>query len=372
MILLIIRTQNNLQSYYRDVKDLFKYLCILVFSSFLKKNSELSNKLICTVNVCLIMTSKKRTNLFHDFPIRYAWIVESDSRSNALFFEAPSLLTHPSPTWFRVTKKGDIVGRIDSKILEIAEREKLILAPLISNYEANVGFSDTLFHEFITSRTAIKNFLAQLTRLLSEHYIKGINLDFENVSPRDEQHLIKLLKLIKQEFPDIVLSIDVPPLVDVEGTAWHYSFDYVTISQYVDHLIVMAYDYHWSKSKPGPITPLSWLDRIVNYTKSQVPLDKIVIGLPLYGYDWPKGLHGKGMSTMAAEQLANEKNVTTSIDKNSLEGFFEYYDENGTLHTVYYQTTEANKERLLKLKKNDIRGISYWYWGAASLQWFIA
>lgn len=308
--------------------------------------------------------------LFYVFPIRYAWLVRRDKQSYHAFLKKPACLTCPSPVWFNVTRKGAIIGKIDDYILDVAKSNNLNIIPLFSNYEPYIGFSKELFHEFITNDAATKNFISELSVLTSKYEFDGINLDFENISKDDEASFIKVLEQIKSTLPEIILSIDVAPAVNIGGTAWDYTFNYAEISQYVDHMIVMAYDFHWSKSCPGPITPLNWLESVVKYTKKYVLREKIVIGLPLYGYDWPKTSYGRGISTIEAERIAKARNIEPSWDQESLEKQFKYYDESGKEHTIFFQTKEANELRLKLLQKMGITGVAYWYWGAAPLNWF--
>ena len=39
------------------------------------------------------------------------------------------------------------------------------------------------------------------------------------------------------------------------------NYDYKTLSQNVDYLILMAYDEHWNGSEPGPVASLSLGER---------------------------------------------------------------------------------------------------------------
>ena len=60
----------------------------------------------------------------------------------------------------------------------------------------------------------------------------------------------------------------------------------------VDRFFVMTYDYHWVGSRrPGPVAPLSSgphnvAKTIRNYLRL-VPRQKLIVGVPFYGYSWP-------------------------------------------------------------------------------------
>lgn len=58
------------------------------------------------------------------------------------------------------------------------------------------------------------------------------------------------------------------------------------IGAVVNYMFIMAYDWHHAGSEPGPVAPITEIRRTIEFTIAQVPSRKIIIGVPLYGYDW--------------------------------------------------------------------------------------
>jgi len=112
----------------------------------------------------------------------------------------------------------------------------------------------------------------------------GIQIDFEAVSKKDAEAFHDFLRLVKLGLePDKIFSIALPSRVSsIEGDA----FDYNIISGIVDRVYIMAYDQHWSTSKPGPVASLEWCKSIIDFAKDIVPADKLIMGIPLYGREW--------------------------------------------------------------------------------------
>jgi len=62
-----------------------------------------------------------------------------------------------------------------------------------------------------------------------------------------------------------------------------------------DRIFLMGYDYHWSGSDPGATSPIDRLDgnekdlvwSLDLYRSMGVPVEKTILGLPLYGMAWP-------------------------------------------------------------------------------------
>ena len=111
----------------------------------------------------------------------------------------------------------------------------------------------------------------------------GVQIDFEAVSPDDAGNFLEFLKLIKAGLdPGKTLSVALLP----KKSRVKDAYDYKAISGIVDRIFIMAYDQHWSTSKPGPVASLSWCTNILAYAISEIPAEKLIMGIPLYGRSW--------------------------------------------------------------------------------------
>ncbi len=66
-----------------------------------------------------------------------------------------------------------------------------------------------------------------------------------------------------------------------------WSYDYKTIAEHSDAIILMNYDEHWQASPPGPIVAQDWFVTNIHNILKIVPPEKLVMGIANYGYDWP-------------------------------------------------------------------------------------
>lgn len=81
-------------------------------------------------------------------------------------------------------------------------------------------------------------------------------------------------------------SAALPPLTatgSVGGEDW---VRYRQLGQILDHMAIMSYDFAWSGSAPGPVSPGFWMKEVYDWATSQVPAHKLMMGLPLYSYFW--------------------------------------------------------------------------------------
>ena len=124
----------------------------------------------------------------------------------------------------------------------------------------------------------------------------GVSIDFEDV--RDTNSLIHssntgLMQNFMMTLHDTLKKIN---------RDYHISFCVLgnvekvyqnsALSKYTDAVFLMGYEYHWSTSpETGAISPYNDpnqldVDDSVDTLKKYYPPDKIILGLPFYGYDW--------------------------------------------------------------------------------------
>jgi spore germination protein YaaH len=130
------------------------------------------------------------------------------------------------------------------------------------------------------------------------------------------------------------LTVSIPPVYDDGQTdvSGYWVYDYRAITPLVDRVRVLAYDY--STADPGPIAPLPWVQQIVDGTaKASGDPSKLVLGLPLYGYNWVLSTSGtcpakaEGRTTVsarAAPELAKRRGATPVYDAAIGEWSFTY------------------------------------------------
>jgi HAD superfamily hydrolase (TIGR01509 family) len=179
------------------------------------------------------------------------------------------------------------------------------------------------------------------------------------------------------------LTVSVPPVYDTRRTSrsGYWVYDYGAIAPVVDRIRVMAYDYSNAGSDPGPIAPLDWVRRIIaGTTKAAGDPSKLVLGVPLYGYNWPTATSGDcpngdgpGVTTVTArgvDELARERNATPVHDRATGEWSFVYelvLDDGATsctqLRQVNYLAADGIQQRAELALGAGLSGVSFFALG---------
>jgi hypothetical protein len=152
-------------------------------------------------------------------------------------------------------------------------------------------FSQTSLDELSASPTAPGQLAQSLLLLVKMRDLDGVNLDLEGQGSGDRAGVTNLVKAVSQTLKaanaHYQVTMDTYPTsgADAEGF-----FDLAALEPFVDAFVVMAYQPNLSASPGGssPITSgLASLQTTLNDYALTVPPDKVVLSLPLFGYDWP-------------------------------------------------------------------------------------
>jgi spore germination protein YaaH len=160
---------------------------------------------------------------------------------------------------------------------------KVTLTVISFNNDPN----DKLLSDTLKQQTMINTLIS----LLKSRNGDGVNFDIEAVRSTQRANLVSFMRRAATQIRAQVFGAEISmatPAVD-----WSGSWDFNQLAQICDYLIVMGYDYYWSGSTTaGPVAPLEGesynITRTVDtYIANGVPREKLLLGLPWYGYDWP-------------------------------------------------------------------------------------
>ena len=287
---------------------------------------------------------------------------------------APNLFSLDTPSSGQPTSDGSFSGPWPlsdssySQLSSAAHARGLKLMPLIGspwNAAGKAALDATLTQT--AARTALVDNLVSMVQSTGSD---GIVIDFEYMSAATGPYLTQFMQeLYSQLHAQNKLVIEaVPPRSGTDS--WYTAFNYHDLSQYVDYLDIMTYDY--STSKPGPIAPISWMKDVLSYAQGQcVNMSKVLLGIPYYGRDWTKngtGYTNKSVSPAGAASTASTYKAVIQRDTSNGDSvgipYYTYTDQSGSQHIVYYDDPASWNAKLGLLDTYDLGGIGSW-----SLMW---
>jgi spore germination protein len=288
-------------------------------------------------------------------------------------------LTYLSPFSYRVQTDGSFTTLDDSAVIHAAYRKQAAPMMVISNFE-NGTFSPDIAHAVLSDSSLQQKLIANILVTMKQKGYQALNVDFEYVPPADrELYNAFLQKLVDELHPqNYLVSVCLAPKLTANQTGTLYeAHDYSAIGGIVDFVILMTYEWGWSGGPPLAVAPLNEVNKVVSYALSVIPSQKIVMGMPLYGYDWtlPYVKGGKWAPTVSPKEALNRANkygAEIKYNDESQSPYYNYYDEEGREHIVWFEDARSVQAKFNLVKAYKLRGVSYWVLGVPFPQnWYV-
>lgn len=254
----------------------------------------------------------------------------------------------------------------DSAGLEAAAARggKTLLAAVHNVYGS--GFDRDAIHTLLADPAARARAVENIHRLVRGRY-RGVNLDLENLYPSDREAYTAFVRQVAERLrPEgYLVTLAVPAkTADNRWDGWSGAYDYDALGRIADYLVIMSYDEHWAGGPPGPIASLGWVERVARYAAAHIPPEKILLGVPAYGYDWPaSGGAARGLTAPGAARKAASVGAPVRWDGAAQVPYFTYWDVQGTRHTVYFENASSLAAKVDLVTRLRLAGIALWRLG---------
>jgi len=215
-------------------------------------------------------------------------------------------------------------------------------------------------HSLLSSPENRRRLIDNLRAHAREFGYDGVNIDLEGIPTADRDNFSLFMSELAAALHEDNLTVSVAAPAKIAGSSWHAGFDYSAVGQAVDYLIVMAYDY--TTTTPGPSAPINWFESAVNYALSNVPREKVILGLGTYGRDWNLDqntrtvLYQDNLDALLASPVAR----VLGFDQASFTPYIDYRDQNQRQHRVWYENAQSLSEKYAVAIENNLPGISFW------------
>ena len=290
-------------------------------------------------------------------PIVFGYYVSWDPASMVSLRLNLAHLTHLVPGWLTLKNgRGDVEDATDPTVLTIARQANLPVLALVSNFHK--GWQPGDVHRAITNRDARENLIDNLYSNVKEHGLQGVNVDFENLEPRDREPLVVFMReLYAKLHPEgLLVTQSLPP----EDPA----FDLKRLAQYNDYIVPMVYDEHYQSGEPGPVASDDWFEGQLDRISKLVPSEKVVIGLGNYGYDWEIG--GRGAAEVVFGDVvtaAATHSATVQWDPDAENPVLRYASD-GHQHELWFLDAVSGLNQAIDVRNWGFGGVGVWRLGA--------
>ncbi len=307
------------------------------------------------------------TNLVRDKKINLAWHQSTSLEANAKITEVlagTSGINVISPTWFALSdNNGNFTSLGEKWYVDTLHGMGIEVWGLISNFEKDVDTAEVLCY---TSKRQylIRNLIEQSKAL----GLDGINLDFEQISVDYGEDYIQFVRELSVacRLNNLVLSVDnyVPT-----GYTAHYNRKEQGV--FVDYVIIMGYDEHYSGSETaGSVASIGFVRDGIEMTLQEVPAEKTINAIPFYTRIWKEVLTSDGVVEVSSEaagmqrieNLLNELNVEAGWNEECAQ-FYAEYELEGATYKIWLENEISIEEKMKLIQENNLAGVAEWKLG---------
>src|SRR5690625_2447150 len=299
-----------------------------------------------------------------------AYTTEIDEAGRLEVLQLGRYFTYLSPFMYSMREDGTITDLQDEGLIEAAQLNEVLPLLVLTNFR-NSEFDSDLAASVLRNPEVQETLITNLLAEMKTKGYSGLNIDFEYIYPEDRENYNNFLRRVVQRLHPEGFSVStaVAPKerADQEGLLYE-AHDYRAHGEIVDFVVLMTYEWGWAGGRPWAIAPINKVRDVLDYAVTEIPPEKILMGVPLYGRDWripwEEGTFARTVSPKEAVDLAARYGVAIQYDETCQSPFFQYTDENGQMHEVWFEDARSMQAKYDTVKQYGLRGISYWVLGS--------
>lgn len=263
-----------------------------------------------------------------------------------------------------------VTGEVGRRMIEVA-RDRGTRVEVVYT-----SFGETKNRRFYTEPEAQDRWIGELVALVEELGADGVNVDVEGLPlehvPAYGAFVGRLRDALRERDPDAGVS------VATTGGARGAAMAAAAAAAGADRIFLMGYDYHWEGSDPGATAPIDRLDgepedlvwSLDAYAAIGVPVERTLLGLPLYGLTWPVIGPGVGSpATGRGDDWVPRRNLRVFEDPSFAPTYepiesVEFYsvpgEAEGTWDAVYFDSPRSLTPKLALADARGLAGAGFW------------
>lgn len=306
-----------------------------------------------------------------------AWMPTNWDRDDAIaaFRDNADLFDTISFFWFNLEPDGKISakgGARDRGLINLAHINHINVVPTITN-----NYSPEKTSKVLNDKEILETHISTIVDEVINTDYEGIDIDYEAVDPKDKNQFTLFLQELAKRLhaKNKMLIVTLQPK-ESDNAFWNGpgAMDYDQIGKIADRVRIMTYDKHRKNTKPGPIAPIDWMTRVLAFTRTKIPAEKIEAGVPFYGYDWcdkgegeNAGLVWDGVQNILEKY--KDQNIEIKWNEEAHEPYFNYNDGKCE-DVVYFQNSRSISSKIDVMIEQGLGGISIWRLGSEDPGYF--
>ena len=239
------------------------------------------------------------------------------------------------------------------------------------------NFNNNLITSVVNNPAYTENLIRNLLTVMGEKGYRGVDIDFEYILASDRDAFTEFVRQVADAMRanGYHTSVALAPKTSADQKGLLYEGkDYRALGEAADHVLLMTYEWGYTYGPPMAVAPINQVRRVVEYALTEIPAEKIDLGIPNYGYDWPlpyeRGVtKARTIGNVEAVRIAIAQGAAIEFDGLAQSPYFNYVDqETGVEHEVWFEDVRSMQAKFDLIKEFGLRGGGYWQ----IMKWFKA
>lgn len=276
-------------------------------------------------------------------------------------------MSYLTPFTYGIDEEGGLLPLDDGALL--AEARRLGTAPLmhLSTLTESGQFSSDRAAALLESPERQAALIEQVLATIGEQGYRGLDVDFEYLpAALRESYGAFITALRKRLSPmglPVLVALAPKTRADQPGLLYE-AHDYALLGAAADYVLLMTYEWGYTYGPPMAVAPLPNVRRVLDYAVTAIPREKIYLGIPNYGYDWPLPFvqgetRARSLSNQEAVALAVANGAEIQYDETAQSPWFTY-TAGGVEHRVWFEDARSMSEKLRLIQEYGLWGAGYW------------
>lgn len=277
------------------------------------------------------------------------------------------------------TITGELIPPLwdDGWIIALAQQYSVQPILTMTPFGPDGQFNNQLISGVINNQQNIDNLIQNMLQLMYNKGYVGVDIDFEFILAEDRDAFTAFVQQVADTMRanGFHTSVALAPKNNANQRGLLYEGkDYQALGAAADHLLLMTYEWGYTYGPPMAVAPINQVRRVVEYAVTEIPREKLDLGIPNYGYDWTlpfeRGIsRARTLGNVEAMRLAIRYGAEIQFDEQAQSPFFRYVDlSTGLQHEVWFEDVRSMQAKFDLLREYGLRGCGYWQ----IMQWFRA
>lgn len=293
------------------------------------------------------------------YPFISPWVL----RQTLPFLEELSIFS------YGFTTEGNLVAPILSTEWMIREAYYYGTKPVftLTPFGPDGNFNNYLIHAMLSNEDSKNALIRNVRSAVENDGYQGVNIDFEFILTEDRDLFTEFVREMTYSIRELgyEVTVDLAPKTSANQPGVLYEGkDYRGLGEAADRVLVMTYEWGYTYGPAMAVAPINKVREVLDYAITEIPNEKISMGIPNYGYDWTMPyVRGESkavtIGNIEAVQIAVRNNSEILFDETAQAPYFSYVAD-GTTHEVWFEDARSILAKYRLLREYGLHGFGCW------------